>query len=159
KPEAFEASLLPLARISALWIWLAALALVAYWSRVLYGPRAMALAAWWFALSPNLLAHGALITMEIPILAAVTATALLFWFFLQNGDRRAFLGSAVLAGLAFSCKFTAVLAPPCFGFVWLIARWRAGERRLARLLLRVSAGMAGFVVIMALADVAITGCA
>ena len=38
----------------------AAFGLVGYWSRRLYGPRAMVLASWWFVLSPNLLAHGAL---------------------------------------------------------------------------------------------------
>src|SRR5436305_1382307 len=65
-PGRYEATLLPLARATALWVWLVALALVASWSRRLYGPRAMVLAAWWFALSPNLLAHGALITMETP---------------------------------------------------------------------------------------------
>ena len=74
-PDRYEAKLLPLARTSALWIWLAAFGLVAYWSRRLYGPRAMVLASWWFAISPNLLAHGPLVTMEIPILAAMTAMA------------------------------------------------------------------------------------
>src|SRR5579875_1398906 len=32
-PQRFEPDLLPLARVSALWIWLAAFGLVAYWSR------------------------------------------------------------------------------------------------------------------------------
>ena len=39
-PLTHEAKLLPLARASALWIWLAALSLTAYWSRLLYGPGA-----------------------------------------------------------------------------------------------------------------------
>jgi hypothetical protein len=156
-PATHEATLLPLARIAALWVWLAALALVAYWSHRLYGPRAMVLASWWFALSPNLLAHGALITQETPIVASMTAMALLFWVFLRSGDRRAFVASAALAGLAFSCKYTAVVAPPIFGLLWFISRWRDGERRPGRVVAAVAAGMIGFTAIMVLTDLVITG--
>jgi hypothetical protein len=156
-PEPFEEVLLPLARLTALWVWLVALALVAYWSRRIYGPRAMVLAAWWFALSPNLLAHGSLITMETPILAAMTAMALLFWVFLRTGDRRAWLTSAILGGLAFSCKFTAVVAPPIFGLLWCLARWSDGDRRPARLVSTATAGILGFTAVMAMSDVVITG--
>ncbi len=156
-PDEHELILLPMARIASLWIWLVAMGLVVYWSRRLYGPQAMVLAAWWFALSPNLLAHGPLITMETPIIAAMTGMMLLFWIFLRTGDRRAFLVSAVLGGLAFSCKFTAAVAPPIFGLLWFLARWRDGDRRPARLVLKVATGMIGFAAIMALSDVVITG--
>jgi 4-amino-4-deoxy-L-arabinose transferase-like glycosyltransferase len=153
----YETTLLPLARMTALWVWLAALALIAYWSHRLYGPRAMILAAWWFALSPNLLAHGPLITQETPIVASMTALALLFWVFLRTGDRRAFVASAVVAGLAFSCKYTAALAPPILGLLWCISRWKDGDRRPARIVAAVAAGMIGFSAIMALTDIVITG--
>jgi Dolichyl-phosphate-mannose-protein mannosyltransferase len=155
-PEIFEARLLPLARISALWIWLAAFGLVAYWSRRLYGPRAMVLAAWWFTLSPNLLAHGPLATMEIPILATMTGMVLLFWEFLRSGSRLAFVASAIVGGLAFSCKFTAAVMPPIFALLWLIRRWEDGDRRPARMALAVAAGMAGYTAIMGLSDVIVT---
>jgi hypothetical protein len=153
----YEVILLPLARMAALWIWLIAMALVVYWSRRLYGSRAMVVSAWWFALSPNLLAHGPLITMETPILAAMTGMMLVFWWFLRTGDRRAFVAAAILGGLAFSCKFTAILAPPIFGLLWFLARWRDGSRRPARLILTVAAGMIGFTAIMLVSDVIITG--
>src|SRR5512142_696077 len=55
-PIRHQERLLPLVRAGALWIWLAALGLTAWWSRRMYGSRAMALAAWLFALSPNLIA-------------------------------------------------------------------------------------------------------
>jgi hypothetical protein len=155
-PTLFEAQLLPLARISALWIWLAALGLVALWSRRLYGPRAMTLASWWFAMSPNLLAHGPLVTMELPIVAAMTAMSLLFWEFLRTGRREAFVASAAVGGLAFSCKFTAAIVPPIFGLLWVICRWVDGERRPVRLALAAAVGMAGYVAIMAAADVIVT---
>ena len=57
------------------------------WSRRSYGPRAMVFAAWLFALSPNLLAHGALATMELPLILTITAMFHLFWQFLQTEGR------------------------------------------------------------------------
>jgi hypothetical protein len=155
-PVLFEAQLLPLMRTSALWIWLAALGLIACWSRRLYGPSAMVLASWWFAMSPNLLAHGPLVTMELPILAAMTAMSLLFWEFLRTGNRRALFASAAVGGLAFSCKFTAAIVPPIFGLIWLLARWVDGDRRPARLVLSVVAGMSAYLAIMGFANVIVT---
>ena len=78
---------------------------------------ASAFAAWLFALSPNLLAHGALLTMEMPLVACTTAVFLLFWRYLETGKSRHFWASAVLGGLAFSCKFTAALLPPLLELV------------------------------------------
>jgi hypothetical protein len=97
--------------------------------------------------------------MELPILATLTGMALLFWVFLRSGDRRAFVGSAILGGLAFSCKFTAVLAPPIFGLLWCLSRWQDGDRRLARIVVRVVGGMIGFTALMVVSDVVITGAA
>jgi 4-amino-4-deoxy-L-arabinose transferase-like glycosyltransferase len=149
--------LLPLLRIGSLWIWLVALLLTAAWSRRLYGPRAMALAAWLFALEPNLLAHGGLVTMELPLVACTTAIFFLFWHFLQTDSRRAFWGAAVLGGLAWSCKFTTVLIPPILCLVWWADRWRRGDRRLVGLTLSVAGRMLGFVAVLLLVDVLITG--
>ncbi len=158
-PARHEAVLLPVIRMSALWIWLVALGLTARWSLLLYGPRAMVLAAWWFALSPNLLAHGCLATMETPIVAGTAGTIFLFWIFLRTRSRLAFLGSAIVCGVAWSCKFTAVVLPPILALLWSLARWRDGDRRPPRLAARVAGGMLIFAATMAITDLAITGCA
>ncbi|AGA30415.1 ArnT family glycosyltransferase [Singulisphaera acidiphila] len=156
-PLEFQSRLLPLARLSSLWIWAVAWSLTVVWSRLLYGPRAMALAALLFVLSPNLLAHGALITMEMPLTACTTGLFLLFWRFLQAGDRRAFWGAAALAGLAMSCKYTTVIIPPMLGLIWWVDRWRSGERQPVRLTFEVARGMSGFLVVMGLANLIVTG--
>jgi 4-amino-4-deoxy-L-arabinose transferase-like glycosyltransferase len=156
-PVGSQQELLPLVRLGSLWIWLAALVLTAAWSRRLYGPRAMALAAWLFALSPNLLAHGGLVTMELPLVASTTAIFFLFWHFLQTGACRAFWAAAALGGVAFSCKFTTVLVPPILGLVWWFDRWQRGERGWLRLTLRVAGGMLGFVLVLLIADLVVTG--
>src|SRR4051812_37097071 len=181
-PIEHQQALLPIVRLWSLIIWLIALGLVSYWSRLLYGPRAMAFAAWSFTLSPNLLAHGALATMEFPLLACTTGIFLLFWRFLQTGDRRAFRASAALGGLAWSCKFTTVLIPPILALVWWIDRLRClptlsprervpegrvrgvssdnetapAEPGPIRLALTIAVQMTGFLAIMALANLVIT---
>ncbi|MHB1560130.1 MAG: ArnT family glycosyltransferase, partial [Isosphaeraceae bacterium] len=156
RPDVYEARLLPLARTSGLLIWLTALGLVAYWSRRLYGPDAMVLASWWFVLSPNLLAHGALVTMELPVLAAMTAMFLLFWKFLRTGSRREFVASAVVGGIAFSCKFTTAVVPPILGILWLVRRRVEVRGRPVRTVLALTGGMAAYVAILLVSDVVFT---
>ncbi len=135
-PGRHEAELLVWVRAGSLWIWALALGVTAIWSRACYGPRALALAAWWFALSPNLLAHGSLATMELPVTAAFTLASFLFWLYLKH-DRGGWLALCGLcAGLAFACKFTAILLPPLLAAAeFLITCSRRGWRSaLARAL-------------------------
>jgi hypothetical protein len=156
-PIGHQQQLLPLVRLWSLFIWLIALVLTAAWSRQLYGPLAMAMAAWLFALGPNLLAHAGLVTMELPLVACTTGMSFLFWRFLQTGSRPFFWATAALGGLSFSCKYTTVLIPPILGLVWWVDAWRRGERRLVRLTLRVAGGMASFVVVLLAVDLVLTG--
>ena len=128
-PIGHEQELLPWARLGSSWIWLVAFMLTIAWSRRSYGPRAMTLAAWLFSLSPNLLAHGALVTMEIPLVAGTTAMFYFFWRFLETNRFLWFWAAAGTGGLAFSCKFTAILIPPILAIVWWVACCRRGERR------------------------------
>lgn len=157
EPIRHQRALLPLIRLGATPIWLLALGLTATWARLQHGPRAMAMAAALFALGPNLLAHGGLATMEMPLTACAAGAFLLFWRFLRGGRKADFLGSAAACGLAFSCKFTAILFPPILATAWLIDRVRRGDRPLARLLLRVVAAMAAFGAVMLGTDLIVTG--
>lgn len=156
-PVAHQRQLLPVIRLGSLWIWLSAVVLTAGWARQSSGPRAMALAAWLFVLSPNLIAHGTLATMELPLLAASTAMFWLFWRFLDSKEWAWFWASAALAGLAFSCKFTAIVFPPILLIIWWLRRWRDGERRAMLLTWTVSSGMLAFAMLMLLANLALTG--
>jgi hypothetical protein len=156
-PAAHEPALVPIVRVGASWIWLLAFGLTAAWSRRTYGPWAMALAAWIFALSPNLIAHGALATMELPLVAGTTAMFWLFWRFLESKRRRWFCAAAALAGVAFSCKYTTMLLPPILAVAWWAARWRDGERRPVALTRRVAFGMSGFLLLMLAANLVVTG--
>ena len=156
-PIGHQRELLPVIRLGCLWIWLVAIALTAAWSRQSHGPRAMALAAWLFALSPNLIAHGTLATMELPLVAATTAMFWFFWRFLDSKRWPWFWASAAAAGLAFSCKFTAIVFPPIVAVVWWLARWQGGHRHPTRLTWHVTSLMLGFVAVMLLTNLALTG--
>ncbi len=156
-PLASQARLLPLVRVGALWVWLAALGVTACWSRRLHGPRAMAFAAWLFALSPNLLAHGAIVTMELPLVACTAGVFLLFWRFLETGRARFFWSAGAVAGVAFSCKYTAVLLPPLLALVWWVDLLRGGTCGPFQASGRVARGVIGLGAVMLLADVAVTG--
>jgi Dolichyl-phosphate-mannose-protein mannosyltransferase len=157
--ELKQAALLPVLRVGALWIWVVAWGITTFWARRLYGPRAMLFAAWWFALSPNLLAHGALVTMETPLIAATTGVFFLFWRFLVTGRARDFWLAAAFSGLAFSCKFTSILLPPLLAVVWWVDLVRDGSTGPMRATWRVSSWMIGFVALMLAADFLVTGCA
>lgn len=171
-PIGHQSRWLPWVRAASAWMWLAALLLTAGWAAQEHGPGAAALAAWLFALSPNLIAHGALATMEMPLVTTTALVFLLFARFLRTGDRRCFWGSAVACGLAFSCKFSAVLLPVLLGFGWTIERASrrpaagtassvnplpdpagAGRRRLGRGI----GAMIGFLLVMAGTNLVVTG--
>jgi hypothetical protein len=154
-PIAHQRDLLPWVRIGSLWIWLVAAGITIAWSRRELGLRAMALAAWLFALSPNLIAHGALVTMELPLVASTTAMFWFFWRFLDSDRWRWFWATAAVGGVSISCKFTAVVLPPILAVIWWVARWRDGERRALRLTRQVILGMAGFSIVMLFANVAV----
>ena len=151
-----QSELLPIIRIGSLWIWLVALLATCLWSLQLYGPKAMAFAAWIFALSPNLLAHGPLITMEIPLVASTALLFWLFWKFLISANMRWFWGASIACGIAWSCKFTAVIYPPILAICWGYALWSDGERSLIAVARRVVGGMTWFVLVMLLTDLIVT---
>lgn len=151
-----QRELLPIVRVGGLWLWLIGLGVVAWWARRLHGPRAMAAASWLYAVSPNILAHGALATMEMPLLATSAGAFALFWRYRRTGASWCFWGSAALSGLAFSCKFTAVLLPPLLGLAWWVDLVRSGETGPFRSAWRVSLAISGYVGVMLLGNLVVT---
>jgi hypothetical protein len=156
-PIRHQEALLPIVRAGVLWIWLVAFGLTAWWARCMYGSRAMALAAWVFALSPNLIAHGGLATMELPLLACTTGMFFLFWKFQKTGRWMWLIASAAVGGMAFSCKYTAVLIPPILAVSWWVEGWRRGSSGTGWLTRDVLLGMTAYGLIMLASNFVITG--
>ena len=95
--------------------------LTASWSRRLYGPRAMALAAWLFALSPNLSLMGPSRPWNFRSSPPPRRCSS---FLAVPGDQPAARSGPppAVGGLAFSCKFTTC----SFRRSW---RWSGGSHR------------------------------
>ena len=128
-PIGHQRELLPLVRLGSLWIWLVALGTDGRVEPQSHGPRAMALAAWLFALSPNLIAHGALATMELPLVAATTAMFWFFWRFLRLESMALVLGEPLRPA---AWLFRASSRRSCFRRSWpLSGGSRAGKAESA----------------------------
>ena len=157
RPIENQSSLLRVVRLGSIWIWLTAFCVTVLWCLQRHGPRAMAFAAWLFALSPNLIAHGGLVTMEMPLVAASAGLWASFDVFLRTGRRRWFVVAAACSALAFACKYSAVLYPPILGLAWWWCVAEGESRRSLRRTMRISLAMAGFGVLMIAADLVVTG--
>lgn len=158
-PTQFLPDLLPWLRVGGLWIWALGLGITGWWARRLAGPIAMTLASWLYALSPNLIAHGGLVTMEQPLTTAWVGVCYLFWEFLAQKDFKFFIASALLTGLTFSLKFTAILLPPLLGLAWVVQqfRLRTSSREFVRQTIQSIGLMVVFVSLMVMANLVVTG--
>jgi hypothetical protein len=94
---------------------------VFFWTRHRYGLRVAALALFLCVLSPDVLAHGQLVTTDVGIALFMFLAVVAF----DAASRRVSPGRVVLAGLAagaaFATKFSAVLLLPILGSLALVA--------------------------------------
>lgn len=152
-----QSALLTVIRAGSTWIWVFVFAITTIWARLLYGRAAAVAAAWLVALGPNLIAHAALATMEIPVAAGIAATIFLYWRYLQDRDRRFLWGSAAVAGIAFSCKFTTAVFIPILFLVDAIDRIRTPRLRPRAATIAAIQNASVYVIIIVLSNLIITG--
>ncbi|MGO8745182.1 MAG: ArnT family glycosyltransferase [Thermoguttaceae bacterium] len=97
-----------------------------FWARDLYGnvPRVLAILLWCF--SPDILAHGSLITPDVPATALGVAACYAFWKWLNQPGWLKTIGSGSLLGFAALTKFTLLVLYPLWPVVWLM--YRVGKR-------------------------------
>lgn len=87
---------------------------VVKWSYELYARRGALLSLSLYVFDPNLLAHGQLVTADLPA-ALMTIMALYhFWHFLKFGGKRRAFFSAVTLGLSQLAKYSCVYLYPIF---------------------------------------------
>jgi hypothetical protein len=98
-------------RFSSLWCWLFCLWVTQVWVVRRTGRRAAFWVGLFFAIGPNLMAHGSILTMEMPLTAFWTLTFLSFELYLIQKKPRFLLFAGIAAGLSFSMKFTGFLLP------------------------------------------------
>ncbi len=106
-------------------------AAVAWAGRRFFGAAAGAMAAWFCALDPNLIAHGRYVTTDM-ISALLGFVAVALWLrYLDSPSTRGMALTGLMTGLALAAKFSSIylvgLFPALLGLHWIYARfsWRA----------------------------------
>lgn len=94
--------------------------LVFVWSRRLFGDGGGLVSLVFFTFCPTLLAHGALATSDVCITFFFLAAAGAWWRHLHDGSGLAWALSALLFGLAFVAKYSAVLLVPMIVIMALV---------------------------------------
>jgi predicted membrane-bound dolichyl-phosphate-mannose-protein mannosyltransferase len=103
------------------------------WARDLFGPVAGLLAAGLYAFSPNLLAHGMLITTDVPVAVFSLLTLYLFWRQGAHPNWRGSLAVGLALGAAMTCKYSGGFLPLLIVGLSLVRTLRQSNRQQALL--------------------------
>ena len=87
---------------------------VSRWSYELYGRKGALLSLSLVVFDPNLLAHGELVTADLPAALMTTMALYHFWQFLKFGGKGRALLSAVALGLSQLAKYSCIYLYPIF---------------------------------------------
>jgi Dolichyl-phosphate-mannose-protein mannosyltransferase len=101
--------------------------LVFFWARNLFGWRGGFFSLALFVFCPGFLAHGALATSDAVMTFFFLASVGAWWRHLENPGAAGGALSAVVLGLAFVAKFSAVLLPPMLALIAVV--WAAGHAK------------------------------
>jgi hypothetical protein len=110
-------------------------ALVCEWSTRLYGDRPGIVSLCLWSWMPPVLAHGSLVTSDMPSAFTLLLAARCFWSFLKRPSFPAATVAGVALGFAAATKFTLLMLYPCWIFLvtgrviqtWLSPKTRAGD--------------------------------
>lgn len=92
------------------------------WSHELYGPNAGICACALWCLSPNILAHGSLISTDLAAASLGAAASYLFWRWLKLPTWNRALRMGAVLGVAQLSKTTLILLYPLWPLLWCIYR-------------------------------------
>jgi hypothetical protein len=141
-----------LGRVQVMLLTLLLGALIFRWGWQLAGPLAGLVALALLLFDPNVLAHGRLITGDVPLTLFFTTAVYGYWLWARQSERDsvawhwpALLLSGAAFGLAAVSKYNAALLLPVLGILGLGLSW--GRRTWRPLLALTAAGLAGGVVI------------
>jgi hypothetical protein len=103
------------------------------WSRALFGPVAALLAVGLYAFSPNLLAHGMLITTDSPVTVFSLLTLYLFWRQQSHPTWRSSIAPGLALGAAMASKYSGGVLPLLIAGLAVARALRQPNRQLAML--------------------------
>lgn len=105
-------------------------AIVFLWASDMFGPAAGLFAVGLCAFSPNLLAHGMLVTTDVPVAVFATLASYLFW----KSGLKSNLAVGLATGAAMASKFSAAVLPVIIAGFSLWRIFCAAQRRKRALL-------------------------
>lgn len=129
--------LLAAARLPMLALTMLLGAFIFVWTREIAGPGAALVATFLYALEPNILGHGRLVTTDLGASVFVVATVWALRHAVRGGSLVAAGGCAFFLGCALLSKFSALLLLPAGAGLVILDRWLARRGAPAR------AGLAG----------------
>ena len=97
------------------------------WTRELYGNKAGLLALFLYSLSPAFLAHGRLVTTDVPAAAAFFIAAYYLIKWIQKPNKKNLIIAGLVFGLALLTKFSLVMLIPYF--IFLVIVWSLLEKK------------------------------
>jgi len=101
------------------------------WARDLFGPVAGLLALGLYSFSPNLLAHGMLITTDVPVTVFSLLTLYLFWKQQDNPNWPNSIATGLALGAAMASKYSGGLLPMLITALAILRVIRHSDRKLA----------------------------
>lgn len=116
------------ARLGPILLTLLLILVVYWWSSRLMGPMLALIPTFFVAWSPNILAHGHLVTTDIGATLGITLATMMFIQFLFKPSRKHLLFAGLAFGFAQLLKFSAVLLIPYF-LVLIFIFWIASIAR------------------------------
>jgi len=122
------------ARLPTVVLSLLLVAVVFAWAAELFGRAAALMAAFLCALSPNILAHGRLVTTDIALTLAFFSATYLFWRYLRAPSRGRLAAAGLAFGFAQLTKITALFLVVIFFLLIALRafdRWRRGREATA----------------------------
>ena len=93
------------------------------WSRELYGTGAGLFSLLLYTFSPNIIAHGRLMTTDVYAAGAVTLSTYYFWRFLGRGGWKLAVTAAVFLGLSQLAKYSCMFLYPIFLLIVVVRYW------------------------------------
>lgn len=109
------------------------------WSKSIYGNNGGLLSLCLWAVSPNLLAHGRLITTDVASAAMGTAATFLFVKYLRNPRTSTACFAGIALGLSLITKFSLLVLVFLWPVIWLLKIWLVKSDKSSKFILLQSA--------------------
>jgi len=94
------------------------------WARELYGGNAGLMALLLYAFCPTIIAHSGLVSYDVGLTCFFTLSLYFLWRFIKEGTWYNLIWAGFLLGCALASKTPAVILPPVFVGLMLLAVWR-----------------------------------